>query len=262
MFNHFISADRAKPSRSSPCRGLVALAAGLICTLASPAMSQVHAEENRAPAGQFRVTGTGGAALRLRGGPSTTTPIVGRLAEGTTVTLSAGAATEAGGERWLPVKAREMSGWVAARYLTRIEPLKPVVRQLPADAPLSDRVAATAEATLGQPYVWAGAAPGGFDCSGLVQWVYNQVGMRVPRTVVEQLAAGKKVDETGLKAGDLVTFKNTYRQGLSHVGIYLGSNRFVHAADEAHGVTVSNIKDEYWKPRFHQAVRLPVVSNQ
>jgi cell wall-associated NlpC family hydrolase len=210
---------------------------------------------------QFRVVGTDGAALRLREKPDLAAPILARVPEGTIVTVGAGAATEADGERWLPVQtaqkeAGQTRGWAAARYLARVVPLSPTERQLSPDASFGQRAAATAERYIGQPFAWGGNAPGGFDCSGFVQWVYTQVGVRMPRLMRDQLAVGTKVDQTALQIGDLVAFKDTYKPGLSHNGIYLGNNRFVHAVDEAHGVSVSNLQDDYWKPRFFQAVRL------
>jgi cell wall-associated NlpC family hydrolase len=204
----------------------------------------------------FRVAGTGGAGLRLRAAPGLQAPIVGQLVEGAVVTLSAGAATEVDGERWLPVRSGQAQGWVAARYLVRVVPLSPAPRTLPATSDFGDRVAAVASAAVGQPYVWGGRAPGGFDCSGFVQWVYGQVGLHLPRTIASQLALGRPVDRSALEAGDTVSFRNTYHPGLSHVGIYLGNDRFAHAADEARGVTVSSLLDRYWEQRFHMAVRL------
>lgn len=205
---------------------------------------------------QFRVTGTEGEGLRVRTVPSLIAPIVSRLTEGTTIVLAEGVAVEADSERWLPVVANQTKGWVAARFLVRTVSLAPTIRSLPANASFADRVTALAEANVGQPYVWGGSLPGGFDCSGFVQYVYGKMGVQLPRTVAEQIGVGKKVDLAGLRPGDLVFFSNTYTAGLSHIGIYLGNNQFVHAADEARGVTVSNMQDDYWKPRFFSATRL------
>jgi cell wall-associated NlpC family hydrolase len=202
------------------------------------------------------VANTDGAALRLRAAPGLSAPILQRLPEGTIVMLVGGSAKQADKERWLPVQVDKQKGWVAARYLVRVVALAPNVRQLPPSSALGERVAAAAEALVGQPYVWAGSAPGGFDCSGLVQWVYTQAGVRMPRLIDDQLTTGKRVEPAALQAGDIVSFNDTYQAGLSHIGIYIGKDRFVHAADEAQGVTISNLLDEYWKPRLHAAVRV------
>ena len=253
--------------------GVMTVAGALVVAVSA---GTVHAAEDAAssrdttsvakpaprPTDQFRVIGTDGEGLRVRAQPSLAAPILTRLPEGSVIALADGAPVEADGERWLPVRVNGIDGWSAARYLSRVEPLAPVQRKLPDDASFGDRVAALAESVIGKPYAWAGNTPDGFDCSGLVQWVYSQLGVKMPRDIAEQLDLGKKVDLgkqadfDKLRPGDLVSFEDTYTQGLSHVGIYIGDDRFVHASDEAHGVTVSNIRDAYWESRFYKAVRL------
>ena len=88
-----------------------------------------------------------------------------------------------------------------------------------------------------------------------VMWVFAQFGVSLPHTEAGQLASGTAVETDDLRAGDVVVFANTYRRGLSHVGIYLGEGRFVHAADERHGVQVSSLWDGYWGPRYVAATR-------
>jgi cell wall-associated NlpC family hydrolase len=255
-------------------RGLAGIAVVLWLSLAIGRAAPAHAVgESAAPApdvtspsgsqggkpytsADYRVIATDGEPLRLREAPGLSAAILARLPAGTVVKVPAGAPTEVDGERWLPVQAADVKGWSAARYLTRVTPLAPLAGQVPSDAPFGQRVAAIAGSALGQPYVWAGNAPGGFDCSGFAQWVYTKAGLSMPRLIPDQLALGTKVDPSALQVGDLVAFKDTYHPGLSHVGIYLGDNRFEHAADEAHGVTIGNLQDAYWKPRFYQAVRL------
>jgi cell wall-associated NlpC family hydrolase len=112
------------------------------------------------------------------------------------------------------------------------------------------QVAQLAQEYVGSRYVWGGTGPYGFDCTGFVQFIYGQFGVSLPRNEAGQLASGTPVGADELLPGDVLVFANTYRRGLSHVGIYLGEGRFVHAADEAHGVTVSNLWDSYWSPRF------------
>jgi cell wall-associated NlpC family hydrolase len=116
-------------------------------------------------------------------------------------------------------------------------------------------VAYLAEQYVGTPYRWGGASPAGFDCTGFVMWVYSQFGVDLPHNEAGQLASGSSVAADLLRPGDVLVFANTYRSGLSHVGIYVGNGQFVHAADERHGVTVSNLWDSYWGPRFVGATR-------
>jgi cell wall-associated NlpC family hydrolase len=118
------------------------------------------------------------------------------------------------------------------------------------------QVAQLAQEYVGSRYVWGGAGPTVFDCTGFVQFIYGQFGVSLPRNEAGQLASGMPVGADELAPGDVLVFANTYRRGLSHVGIYLGEGRFVHAVDEAHGVTVSNLWDSYWSPRFVSGSRL------
>ena len=116
-------------------------------------------------------------------------------------------------------------------------------------------VADLAQQYVGSPYRWGGISPSGFDCTGFVLWVYSQFGVGLPHNEAGQLASGDRVGADDLQPGDILVFANTYRRGLSHVGIYLGDGRFVHAVDESHGVLVSNLWDSYWGPRFVAASR-------
>jgi cell wall-associated NlpC family hydrolase len=116
-------------------------------------------------------------------------------------------------------------------------------------------VANLAEHYVGSRYVWGGSSPAGFDCTGFVLWIYGQFGRTLPHNEAGQLASGPPVDADDLQPGDVLAFANTYRHGLSHVGIYLGGGRFVHAADEAHGIQVNDLWDGYWGPRFVGASR-------
>jgi cell wall-associated NlpC family hydrolase len=112
------------------------------------------------------------------------------------------------------------------------------------------QVAEVAQQYVGSRYVWGGTSPSGFDCTGFVKFVFSEFGVDLPHNEAGQLASGTPVSAEALQPGDVLVFANTYRRGLSHVGIYVGDGRFVHAADEAHGVTVSNLWDAYWSPRL------------
>ena len=105
---------------------------------------------------------------------------------------------------------------------------------------------------LGVPYVFGGTSSSGFDCSGYVQHVFASLGIRLPRTADAQYDAGHRV-VGAMKPGDLVFFQ-TYAAGASHVGIYLGHGKFVHASS-SHGVMVSSLSDSYWSARYLGAKR-------
>jgi peptidoglycan DL-endopeptidase CwlO len=100
--------------------------------------------------------------------------------------------------------------------------------------------AGAALSQLGTPYVWAGSAPGGFDCSGLVAWAFAQVGVSLPHSSYALYGYGVPVSRDQLQAGDLVFF-----DGLGHVGIYIGGDQFVHAPHTGDVVKISSL-DEGW----------------
>jgi cell wall-associated NlpC family hydrolase len=107
---------------------------------------------------------------------------------------------------------------------------------------------------LGTPFVWGGTTPAGFDCSGFVQHVFAMHDVQLPRTADYQFAQGRRVYGS-LRTGDLVFFQ-TYAPGASHVGIYLGDGRFVHASRPY--VHVSSLSDPYYASRYVGATR-PVI---
>lgn len=143
-----------------------------------------------------------------------------------------------------------------------IDPYKPPApppgswRSVPAPQPsIGDDIAVRAISLLGKPYVWGGEDLTGFDCSGLVRFIYDQVGIPVPRTAAEQFSAAKPIDLAGLQPGDLLFFR-TQGKRISHVAIYTGEGRFVHAPRTGQPVELRALDDEYYRPRLAGAGRL------
>jgi len=118
-------------------------------------------------------------------------------------------------------------------------------------------VAFQALAYLGVPYRAAGLSPQtGFDCSGLVAYVYREgAGMALPRNSFELSRVGQPVERAALRPGDLV-FYNTQSRDYSHVGIYLGEDRFIHAPSSGGEVRVENLRADYWIRRYNGARRI------
>ena len=113
----------------------------------------------------------------------------------------------------------------------------------------------TALACRGARYVRGGVGRGGFDCSGFTRYVYAKYGVSLPHSSAAQASHGKSVSRDELVAGDLVFFQTNGR-GISHVGIYIGDNNFVHAASRGRGVRTDSLNSAYYSPRYRGARRV------
>jgi len=117
-----------------------------------------------------------------------------------------------------------------------------------------DRGLAIARTMLGTPYRYGGANPRGFDCSGLVYYSYRKAGINVPRTTREQYRQSWHVGLDHLRPGDLIFFRIS-RAKPSHVGIYVGGDRFIHAPSRGKRVSYASLDDPYWRTRVIGAGR-------
>ena len=107
------------------------------------------------------------------------------------------------------------------------------------------------------PYQYGGTSPeSGFDCSGFVRHVFlKSLGLQLPRTSLEISRVGEPLQDEQLRPGDLVFF-NTQRQPFSHVGIYVGEYRFVHAPKSGKAIAIVNMRENYWRSRYDGARRI------
>ena len=125
----------------------------------------------------------------------------------------------------------------------------------PASPTLAGNLVQTALAFQGTPYRFGGTNPSGFDCSGLVLYVFDQHGIAMPRLTAQQFEVGDPVDLADVEAGDLVFF-STVGSGPSHVGIAVGNGQFVHAPSSRGWVRTERLDGSYWRQRFVGAKRI------
>lgn len=123
------------------------------------------------------------------------------------------------------------------------------------EASTGERISDSALAQVGRPYLFGGSTPQGFDCSGLVRFAYLATGISVPRTTGEQFRAAREVKMNKLAPGDLLFFRFD-GQEVSHVGIYVGNGRFVHAPQTGRPVETRAVEDAWYRARLIRAGRL------
>jgi cell wall-associated NlpC family hydrolase len=133
------------------------------------------------------------------------------------------------------------------------------------DAGSRDREPVTAEQAeiievarsyLGTPYRSGGTSRNGVDCSGFVTAVYRQFDIALPRTSLAQSGFGERISPSSLQPGDLVFFKTSRRKSVSHVGIYMGKGKFIHASTRSRSVRIDDLEDDYFRKRYVVARRV------
>lgn len=177
---------------------------------------------------------------------------------------------------WFAVKSGEIEGYVSGDSLDLTlekEAPKPKVVKKQAKAESDSQstpvvtngsggdIASFALQFVGTPYVYGGASPSGFDCSGFTKYVFAQFGVKLPHGATSQLGYGTEVSRDSLQPGDLVFFHSTYATSAaaSHCGIYVGNGQFVHSASGGNrGITVSNLSDAYYSRHYLTARRIPM----
>ena len=162
----------------------------------------------------------------------------------------------------------EMSGYIHGAlveqtgedYIVNAMQAHPDIKICPAlpevkTALLRQKMVDTALLYRGVPYVWGGTTPRGFDCSGFTQYVYRKCGLVLPRSCSGQFGAGMIVAKEDLQPGDLILFQNTgSARGLSHVGMYIGGGKLIHAGSK--GITVVELANGYFTKHYMCARRI------
>lgn len=195
----------------------------------------------------MRVKANGG--LSLRSANNTLSARILVIPNGATVTVHS---TSNG---WSKVTYNGKDGYVATQYLEEIPDDE--VDNLPSNTTEGERIVAYAKQFLGVPYVYGGASPSGFDCSGLTYYVYKQCGYSIYRTATMQMQNGVAVGRNNLEPGDLVFFYQSPSGGtIGHVGMYVGNNEFIHAPNSTTVVKIESLDTSYYAQRYAGARRI------
>lgn len=239
--------------------------------------TETKTEENAPTVTEKNVTMyVNSAVINLRKAETTESQSLAQLSKGTEVTVISESSNG-----WSKVKVNGTEGYISTKLLSTTKPEVVTSRSLeearkeieqkeennsataqtsteaktPASTTTAEgtskgsQVVATAKQYLGCKYVYGGTTPSGFDCSGFTQYVYKQHGVTLNRTSDAQASNGTAVSKSNLQPGDLVIF-------TGHVGIYIGNNQFIHAANSQKGVITTSMSDSYYVKNYKTARRI------
>jgi len=148
------------------------------------------------------------------------------------------------------------SGIIEDYYIVGLEEYAVAKARIYGTKGLRDEIVRTSENFIGLPYQWGGASPEqGFDCSGLTMAVYQLNGLNLPRSSTEQYKLGRPIEREELEKGDLVFFSSSGAKKVSHVGLYRGDDRFIHAPGKGKTIRLDSLSDGYYDSRYSGARR-------
>jgi len=143
------------------------------------------------------------------------------------------------------------AGVIAEYYIVNPQEYNVARRSQRGDDYLREQLIKTARSFIGVPYLWGGTSrENGFDCSGLVMAVYQLNGLDLPRVSRDQFEAGAPVEPDSMRKGDLVFFANGNGSPISHVGIYIGDGRFIHAPATGRNICIESLDRDYYARRY------------
>jgi len=121
-----------------------------------------------------------------------------------------------------------------------------------------DSIVQSAKTHLGENYVWGGTKPNAFDCSGYMKYLYEKEGIEIPRTAYQQSKVGQYVERDELEKGDLLFFLTDKKRNIpiTHVGLYLGNDKFIHAASKKKGIIISSLSKSKYNKIYVKAKRI------
>ena len=173
------------------------------------------------------------SGVNVRTGPGTNYAKIGAIAYNKAVTITGSSGN------WYIIKYGSSKGYVSKDYITVSSTPTP-------SGSTGQKILAYAKQKLGCPYVWGATGPNSFDCSGLTQWAHRQAGISIPRVSYDQAKAGRAISRGSEAPGDIVCFC-TSGSGVSHVGLYAGSNSFIHAPHSGDVVKITSFSSYYNK---------------
>ncbi len=188
-----------------------------------------------------------GDAVNVRSGPSTSYDVVTKVYSGTILNLTSVK------DGWYGISYNGLSGYISGDYVRIYDGSES------GGNGNGQSIVSKAKQYLGVPYVYGGASPRGFDCSGFTMYIYSQFGYSLPHSASSQWASlGTSVDRSNLQPGDLVFFNDpsiSRGKACSHVGLYIGGGQFIHASSGSHrGIVISNLSDSYYS-RYYKGAR-------
>lgn len=198
---------------------------------------------------EIKGTGKVNDTVNFRSEPTTDATVISKLKPGTSVTVLD---TQ---NEWYKILYNDQEGWVVARCVDRVTS----TTSRSGSNSVASRVVELAKAQLGKKYVWGAEGPNSFDCSGLMQFIFGKVGISLNRVSYDQVTQGIKVAKANLIPGDLVFFSginSSNSSKVSHVGVYIGGNEFIHAANPNRGVVKDSLSDTYYTKHYVTARRV------
>ena len=193
------------------------------------------------------------SALNVRSGAGTSYSII------TTITKDTKVEVISTSNGWSKIKVGTTTGYVSSKYLSETKDSSNSSSDNTSNSTTSaSKVVSYAKSFLGKPYVWGAQGPSSFDCSGFTYYVFkNSANITLPRTSKDQSTYGTTISKKNLKVGDLVFFDTSGSNSgnVSHVGIYIGSNQFIHASSSKGKVVISDFNN-YYTNAFVKAKRV------
>lgn len=215
----------------------------------TPAGTQAHAEKTKeAPPARIRITAND---VNIRKAASTSSAKIVQVSRGRTAKVLAVQ------NDWYKVQfAGGTIGWVHGDFVAEADSDDRDIRDKNPVGRTAEGLIATAKDQMGIGYRYGGTSRAGFDCSGFVTFVFAKHGVKLPRTSLAMSGVGEKIARDKLQPGDLVFFFTTRANRVSHVGIYIGNNKFIHASSGGGSVRIDSLSKDYYNKRYAGARRV------